>query len=424
MVATRGIATAKVRPDPAIIVPGLSPGWRAVAAAGFGLILGPSVVLIMCFGIFLPALHASFGWPIERISFGAAIISAVIMLLSPVQGMLVDRYGPRRMVLAFLVPWGVALIAMSRLPASLPVFYAACVLLPLAALGLWPLAYLKIATTWFDRHLGIALGVTNLGPGLGAAVMPALLGVLFVWGGWRTAYLTLGIAVIAVWLPILWLALREGDVATVGNSGRVIGIGVREAARTRAFWIVVVNFFVLGAMSTGLLVHQVAILIDAGLAPGRAIAIQSAVGVASIVGRLGTGWLLDRVRTQWIGTATFALAAAACALLASDAAAPLAIVAAAIVGLVVGAEFDLLSMLIRRYQGVAAFGRLYGWVFAAFQLGAAIGAAAIGIGHVRFGSYAPPLLVLAALLLVCAALFALIGPYRYAPGAPKPEPAA
>lgn len=401
-----------------------SAGWRAVAAACFGLALGPSVILIMSFGIFLPELHRSFGWPIASISLGASIISAVIMLLSPVQGMLVDRYGPRRMILAFVAPWGLALIAMSRLPASLPMFYVACALLPLAALGLWPLAYLKIATTWFDRHLGIALGITNVGPGIGAAVVPALLGALFLWGGWRTAYLVLGMAVLTIWLPILWLGLREGDVARVDGGRNVIGITAREAARTRAFWIVVGNFFVLGAMSTGLLVHQVAILTDAGLAPGRAIAVQSAVGLASIVGRLGAGWLLDRVRTQWIGAATFVLAAMSCALLASDAAAPLAIVAAAIVGLVVGAEFDLLSMLIRRYQGVVAFGRIYGWVFAAFQLGAAMGAAAIGIGHAQLGSYAPPLLVMAVLLLVCGVLFAFMGPYRYAPGAGRAEPAS
>ncbi|WP_375395696.1 MFS transporter, partial [uncultured Sphingomonas sp.] len=84
-------------------------GWRTVGASMFALALGPSAIIILCFGVFLPALHAEFGWPVSQIALGGSISSLAIMLLAPIQGWLTDRYGGRRVILVSLPIWAVGL---------------------------------------------------------------------------------------------------------------------------------------------------------------------------------------------------------------------------------------------------------------------------------------------------------------------------
>lgn len=393
-----------------------SAGIPAVAASMLSLMLGPSAILLLSFGTFMPALHATFGWSVPAISFGASIIAITIMLASPIQGYLVDRFGSRPVVLTFLPIWGLALILMQFLPPRIEIFYLACFLLPLAALGIWPLAYMKVATTWFDRHVGLAMGAVNLSVGLAAAVLPVVLAFAFARVGWRGAYVGLGVAVLVLVWPVVAIWFRQGPRGSALPGGTApLGIGFSEAVRTRVFWMMIVNFLILGIISTGLLIHEVAILIDAGISPARAITIQSAIGLGSIVGRIGAGWLLDRFSVQKIGIAVFVIAAGSCLLLASSLAADLAVVAAATLGIILGAEFDVLGVLIRRYQGIAAFGRIFGIVFSAFQLGGALGAGGVGLIRASTGSYSPVLVGMAAMCAVGGTLFLFFGAYRFPP---------
>jgi hypothetical protein len=101
-----------------------------------------------------------------------------------------------------------------------------------------------------------------------------------------------------------------------------------------------------------------------------------------------------------VGAASIVAVAASCAFL---------------IGLVIGAEFDVLSYMIPRYWGRKAFGRIYGVTFAVFQGAAALGAAGLGFSRGAFGTYAPALWALAGLMLICALLFSVLGPYRFDP---------
>ena len=111
----------------------------------------------------------------------------------------------------------------------------------------------------------------------------------------------------------------------------------------------------------------------------------------------------------------FAVAAAACLLLASPQIARYAVLAAILVGVVVGSEFDVLGVMIRRYQGMRTFGRIYGIIFSVFQLGAAMGAALLALRHSADASYGPALLVLAGVSVLGGLLFLPLGSYRYGP---------
>lgn len=390
-------------------------GWLAVATSAFALMFGPSVVLMLSFGILVPTLGAEFQWSPAEIAIGASIASLMLIPTSLVQGWMVDRLGARRVILWSLPLWGAGLILLQFLPGRLWVFYFAWAALVIAGFGLWPLSFMRIPTTWFERHLGLAIGLTNLGPGIGAATMPILLGSGFSAVGWRMTYALLGVFVLVVVMPCVYFWMREGRVngeeRTSDPAARrqpEAGSSLAHAARTRPFWITLGTFLVLGITGTGMLVHQIAILTDAGLPASRAVQIQSVMGIGTIIGRVGVGWLLDRLDVRVVGAGIFAAAMAACLLLASGNVG-VAILAAAMLGLVIGAEFDLLTMLIRQYLGLNAFGRIYGVVFAVFQLGGAFGGAALGLGRAELDSYAPGLLVMAVILLASVGLFPLLG---------------
>ena len=387
-------------------------GWRTVFASAFGLTFGPSVLTVIAFGAFIAPLDREFGWGVPAIALGASIVSVMIMIIAPLQGVLVDRFGGRRLVLYSIPPFALSLMAMSLLPASLLLFYAAWVLIPLCGLGVWPASYLRLAAGWFDRRLGVALGLTNAGIGVGTVLVPILTAVLIATFGWRAAFVGLGVVALLAF-PVAFLLLAEPTrrTARVATGGDTLG----SAARTRPFRLGLAAFFLLGTFSTTILVHQIRLLLDAGIPPHVANLMPVALGLALIVARVVTGWLLDRFAVTRVMPVFLAGGVVAALLFASGPGVPTAILAAALSGLVIGAEFDVLSYLVPRYFGRLAFGRIYGIMFAVFQLGAAIATYAVGVSRANSGSYAPAMTVLAAVCAVCVVLFLALGPYRYDP---------
>lgn len=407
-------------------------GWITTLVSTVGLSLGPSVLLVFCFGTFITPLHKEFGWSIASISAGAMIISIMIVLTSIVQGRLVDRFGGRRLILISVPLLAASFASLYFLPDNIWVFYGALVVISWLGIGAWPIAYLKLTGVWFERRLGLAFGIANAGIGIGAAVFPPLAVYLITHYGWRNAYAALGaLALIVTWpLALLFLKDRKATDKRHGQPPAAMaqGVDLRDAWKTTDLKIILAAFALLGVVSTSTIVHQTRILIDLGMTPQAAGGLQAVFGIALIFGRIVTGWLLDRVHASIIMIVLCLCAALALFGLGLGAPYNSAIVCAAAVGIIVGAEFDVLSYIIPRYFGIKAFGTIYGAIFAVFQLFAALGVVAVGISRSSHGSYSLALFVLAALLLVCAVCFKFLGGYRVGPrpqaAAPAPEPAA
>ncbi|MFB7032211.1 MULTISPECIES: MFS transporter [unclassified Streptomyces] len=384
-------------------------GWRTAAASAIGLACGPSVLLVMSFGAFIAPLHREFGWGVPAIALGASILSITVMVISPVQGVLVDRFGGRRLVLVSSPLFGLSLMAMYFLPDSLPVFYLAWVLIPLCGLGLWPVSYLRLTAGWFERRLGLALGIANSGIGVGTVLVPIATTVLIGQFSWRAAFLGLGAAALIAF-PVAYFLLAEPTPrrAGVGADGDTL----RTAATRRPFWLVLVAFLLLGMVGSTIIVHQIPLLLDAGIPPSTATLVPVALGIALIVARIVTGWLLDRFTVSRVMSVYLVGGIGSVLLFAAGPNTPTALLAAALAGLLIGAEFDVLSYLIPRYFGRLAFGKIYGIAFAVFQVGGAIAATAVSVSRESYGSYTPAMLTMAVLCVVCAGLFLYLGPYR------------
>jgi MFS family permease len=395
----------------------LNPAWLTVTAGTVGLVFGPSTMTILSFGVFLRPLQQEFGWSLGQAAFAATIISYMIMLVAPVQGFLTDRFGGRAVVIASIPAFSAAYGLLFFLPNNLFIYYGLWILIPLCAVGIWPLSYLRSTATWFDRHLGLSLGVTNSGIGIGSVIVPLVAGFMIANYGWRVAYLVLaGLALVITW-PLTFAFLKDNpSVAQVRLAGNLqLGSSFSDAARTRSFVIAAIVFFVMGSLSSGLVVLQVPMLIEAGMSPQIAAGLASVVGLSMIVGRIGTGYLLDLFHASkvlmWFILAS-SLAALIFAVGVTPATAPLA---AALIGLIIGAEFDALSYIIPRYYGHRSFGKIYGTIYAIFQLGAALGIASIGFSRDLLGSFRPSMWALCGLTILAGLLFSRIGEYKFAP---------
>jgi MFS family permease len=405
--------------DESFVVHGrINPGWLTVLAGTAGLTLGPSTMTILTFGVFIRPLQQEFGWTLGQTTLAATIISYMIMLVAPVQGMLTDRFGGRAVIITSIPIFLAAYSLLYFLTNDLRLFYGLWVLISVCAVGVWPLSYLRSTATWFDRRLGLSLGITNSGIGIGSIIIPPLAGFLVATHGWRFAYLALAAIALVITWPLALTILRDNTAVAAAIQARrsQSGSTFREAARTSTFAIAAVAFFILGALSSGLIVLQIPILIEAGISPQVAAGLASIVGVSMVIGRIGTGYLLDLFHARWVLTCFIlvsSLAAVAFALGITLATAPFA---AVLIGLIIGAEFDALSYLIPRYFGHRSFGKIYGTIYAIFQLGGGLGIAAIGFSHDLLGSFRPSMWTLAVLTIFAGLLFSRIGAYKFAPG--------
>ena len=371
---------------------------------------------VFTFAVFFQPLAQTFGWSKSAIAFGATIISIMIMLVTPLQGFLISRFSPRRMILSSIPCFAAGLASMYFLTPNIWHFYLAWIVIPILGIGVWPISYLKIIGEWFDRRLGFAYGVANSGIGVGAALLPWLVGYITAAYGWREAYLGLGVLALLVW-PVAFFMVgeRAATFPARARTDTAADATLGDALRSRAFWIIIAAFALLGVLSATVLVHQIKILIDAGMSRQAATSFQSVLGIALIVARLGAGWMLDRIKASYV-MATFALGGAlASALYALGLGAQLALPCTILFGLAIGAEFDVLSYIVPRYQGRRVFGQVYGIVFSTFQLASAISVYVISVVREQYGSYAPALWVVSAAMIVCAGLLLLLGPYRFAP---------
>jgi MFS family permease len=393
----------------------VTPAWRNVMTAVFGLAFGPTVFM-MSFGVFAPELSREFGWSIASISRGSGIMALMLVVVSPIQGFLVDRYGARRVILLSQPLFAFALLGLSCLGTDIRMLYLLCVTLPVLAIGLWPGSFNRLVSSWFDERLGLALGITNTGIGIGATLLPVVIGVVFATVGWRAGYAGFAAVVLfAVWpISAIFLRDRERPIASVpGQIAMPMGLDVSEVLRTGPFWLLVCGFLGLGAISAAIVVHQVGMLIDRDVPNSTAILFQSALGVSSIAGRVVAGLLLDRMHLSKLMSIILVSTFCACATYAMAAPAPMLFLASLCLGFLIGAELDVLGYALRSYFGLRSFGQIWGFIYATFQIGGAIGV--FGLGFVREGadSYVPAMWALAVISVMAIVFFSQLPAYRY-----------
>jgi MFS family permease len=401
-------------------------GWWVVLVAGVGLSLNYGPIIASTFGVFLKPLSQEFGWSRAGISLAFSLANLVLSGALPLIGRLIDRLGARKVILPSVMIFGLGVMSFYFLSASLWHFYALYLLMGIVGSGSASVPYSKVISRWFDQKRGLALGLAMAGTALGALIMPPLAQTLITTVGWRQAYVVLGLLVIGITIPVVGLFLKETPqrmglwpdgamVAPAGvakRNGQEPGLSCPEAWQTSAFWLMVGAFFLQSVGFHGYLIHLVPMLTDRGVSAQSAAMVLSLGAVGGVLGRVGGGYLLDRFFAPYVAVCFFCGSALGMSLVWNGAVGGLAFVAAFLVGLGVGAEFDIIAYMVSRYFGLRAFGEIYGYVFAAFTLGGVIGPPLMGIGFDSTGSYSPVLGGFVVVTLIAAGLMIQLGPYR------------
>jgi len=389
----------------------ISPGWRVVIAAYFGVMVSFGSLLVFTFSIFLKPLSAEFGWSRESISaaFGLAAISVAIC--SPLLGHLLDRWGPRRLILPCMAVFGTAFASLSLLTPNLFHLYATFVVLGIVGNGTTQMGYSRAVSTWFDERRGTALSLVMAGVGTGAMVFPPLALALIDHYGWRVAYALLGVVVWLLGIPLTAIFVRERPQSASGAGQPLEGLGVTEGVRTKTFWVVVATLFLGSVSVNGAITHLSPLLTDRGVSSATAALAASILGVASFCGRLVTGFLLDRFFGPRVGLVLLMAIAAGILALATASSAGIGMMAAVLIGFGLGAEADITPYLLTRYFGLRSFSTLYGFTWTAYAIAGAIGPVVMGRAFDITGSYTSLLTSLAAVTFLSSGLYLLLPRY-------------
>jgi predicted MFS family arabinose efflux permease len=378
--------------------------WPVVIASAVALVVGNGPVLLFTFGIFLKPVAEQMGWPRGTMSLGVAIALTLAGLITPLVGRLIDRWGVQRVLFFAVTAFALGVAAISLAPANVAGFVALYALAGLLSSGQAPLPYAKAITSRFDAHRGLALGIAMAGVGIGTSLIPQAASFLLKTLNWREAYIVLGIL---TWLVAFPAAFFVSDARSAKNDNReptASGDDMIVAFRSRAFWATAVAILLVVIALNGAIAHLVALLTDRGMAPNVATSLLIAVGLATLLGRLISGFLLDRIFAPRLAAAIFLIPLIGMTTLLLGGASSAAGLAAAICfGFSLGAEVDIVGYLVSRYFGLHHYGEIYGYIFAIFTIGSGLGPYVMGLSFDQTHSYSVALGTFCGMLIVASA---------------------
>jgi MFS family permease len=392
-------------------------GWKVLLAGFLGTMCGASPLPFNVLGFLFEPLNAEFGWTRTQVSIGVTIYGVTGALLAPAFGWLADRIGVRKVALGSLFAFAVIFASIGLTPGSLAVFYLFWLGIGLVGIGSTPVTWSRAISMWFAANRGLALGMMLIGTSVAAAVVPRLAVMAMETWGWRAIFPVVALLPLLVALPVGLAFFREPrpeerPAAIVGADGQVAGMTLSEAIRTRQFWLLWLSIFVIAAAYGGAHIHMPSIVKDHGIDLSTAAGVMGIVGTGLLIGRIGTGFLLDRFWGPGVALPILTLPAIACYLLmGTDSNMAMISAAALLLGLAAGAESDLIAYLASRYFGMAYFGRIYGMLYLPFGLMSAISPVVYGMVRDRTGSYDPILTIAAGMFILGALLLLLLGRY-------------
>lgn len=393
-------------------------GWIAVAVVFVNLAMVYGIWY--SFSVFLVAFLRDFGWSRSTVAGAFSVFVIVHGVLGPLNGWLMGRVGARRIILVGGCVLGAGLLLMAESHAwwHLYLTFGGLAGIGVACAGWVP--SVLVVRGWFPDRVGTALGVASAGIGIGIAGLVPVAQVLVDSFGWRWACRILGIVVAGWVVPATALILRNPPgAAPVRSAGRAPGGDIywtlRSAVRDWHFWGLALVFCSGNVATQMLLVHQVAFLVDHGVAPLVAATIGGMVGLVSIPGKIGWGILSDRTNREVAYSLAFACVIASILTLAQAGREPtsmLPYVYAVFIGLGYAATAPLTPAAASDLFGGPRFSVIFGTLHVSNAIGASSGSWIAGRIFDWTGSYAFALVLALGMAIVSASLLWVVAPRR------------
>ncbi len=392
-------------------------GWR-IAAASFIILFVIVGIVYYSFPVFYAPLIDTFGWSRTEVTAG---FFYSLLLVGPVfgisAGFLIDRYGTKRILLYGLLSAGAAFLGFFWMQ-SLSAYYLFYFLQTIGYVSAGPIPNQVLISHWFARMRGRAMGLAYVGAGVGGAIAPVLAQFLIRNFGWRSAMLSLSAGIFLVLVPVTLVLVKNRpselgmhpDGAPAAPAVRAEAavtspVKLRDAMRTRAFWMILAGSTLsIGAVG-GIVQHLQLFLRDQGFEAYRAARIASFLLISSIVGRIMMGYMADRFQKRHVLLAAFLMVGCSIPLLYCVRVPNVIYVFAFVFGFGMGADYMLIPLTTAQCFGVASLGRLMGVILTSDAIGQAFAPVLVGkIFDVRRSyDWGFALLAVAALLAAGAA---------------------
>lgn len=396
------------------------PAWIAAGVTFLTLAMtagfrsAPSVLII--------PLEDAFGWSRDQISLAISVNVLLYGLISPFAAALMERFGVRRVVMfaLLLVGSGALLTTTMRSPWQMVLFWGFFVGIGSGSMALVFAA--TITNRWFVEKRGLVVGALTAAAATGQLIFLPLLSSVAINHGWRWVSIIIGSAAIA-FIPLIFLLLREspekhgvkpygaGDtwvppVKQTSPAGKLAMNTLKQSSHSRDFWILVFSFFVCGLSTSGLIgTHFIPAAHDHGMMEVTAAGLLAMIGVFDVIGTLASGWLTDRIDPRKLLFFYYFLRGLSLYLLPFilfDSVHPSTLVFVIFYGLDWVATVPPTIMLCRAVLTPDRATVVYGWVFAAHQIGGSVAALGAAVLRVKLGDYAAAFYISGALCLVAA----------------------
>lgn len=394
--------------------------WLLVLTCFVGLSL--STMLAQTVGLVIEPLTHEFGWSRTQITYGPSLIAILSIFLYPPAGALIDRYGGRKIALLGIVltTAGVAGISLADGSVSqwllLWGYYG--VVSVLIKSTIWMLAI----NSSFKSGRSMATSVALIGTTFSSIAVPPLMQWLTDDIGWRQAY----VLVALIWgIPTLVLTYfclfdlhdKKAPSDSSDNSpqsfqkiGEIPGLSVAQALRCKPLWRIAISTMIMVLLAGSLIVHKIPMLTEKGVSRADAALIASLFGVAGVIGKLATGWLMDRFAAGRIAAITNMASAVGLLLFLLPSSSPAPIVGSMlIVGYANGTKLQVAVYLTGAYAGLRNFGKIFGFISSIYTVGGALGPVLAGLMFDQTNSYLAWIMLFVPGSLIAAALINVPG---------------
>jgi MFS family permease len=383
--------------------------------------------------VLIHPLESEFGWNRALIASGISVNLLLFGVAAPISGWLLDRFGPRRVMMSSLCLLVLGVSATTFMAEFWQFVLLWGIVVGLGAGGVGSVLSATVANRWFVAHRGLALGILNSASSTGQLIFLPLLMAVIVYSGWRVGSLIFVGAALAL-IPLIFLWMRddpadlglepygsgEPGAASSGSLASLRGVSkgsgsvpLSEVFRSPTFWLLAGSFFICGGTANGLVgTHLIPHEIDHGIPQVTAATLVGVMGGLNFVGTVLSGWMTDRVQPRkWLAM-VYALRGVSLFILPFVTDFSGLLVFAVIYGLDWFASVPPTVALTADIFGKQSVGRVYGWIFLSHQLGAALMASGAGGIRVWLGDYQFAFLAGGIFAMIAAALALQIRPHR------------
>lgn len=388
-------------------------GWYVVGAT-FVIALYVGGVVFYGFTSLIKPIADEMGWSYAQISLAASLRGLEMSLLAPLTGILVDRWGPRRVLWIGVATVMLGLVLLGRAN-NLVVFYSAFLITAVGMSSAGQTVLMATVANWFKKRVSFASGIAVSGFGAGGLLVPLIVRLVELYQ-WRTTVTILGFGMLVVVLPLTFLVrdrperygyLPDGEVKVTDTAGDVpdrpqpveARVSYRQLLRSRTFWCIALAYTGHAVMTSATITHVMPYLNSIGIATVTSGLVASAVPILSIGGRLGFGWLGDKKNMRLLVVIVFAMMGLGLLFFGyADVAGIWALVPFLFLfGVGYGGNMALRAAISRHYFGRANFGAIFGLVVGISLLGTIIGTPLAGWVFDSRGSYHPVWFIFAGL---------------------------